>query len=1025
MLPKLNNYRDQITLVRNSGIQFLDLGFAIDGKEPAGQFAKIGTDQFTLLAKDSDGTFYSINTETTPENRIEASREYSLSIDESLEILDGHWLPLPFLRFNKERYENGPENWARIRYTKLDQPDAQGNTHRITLAFDTSLIPYNSNIKYLAPTPEDVATPSIFKLGFFHDQASWFFAQEWINEWLEEIYIEHFPDLNKDRLKEQTQAKRHITHYLNVLSLIGPIATHKNTHQPKTLVPAVKLIEHNGEVNPAIPVDLILDVGNSRTCGILVENHGQANEGLSHNYLLQLRDLSHPENVYSEAFESRIEFQQASFGRNNFSLKSGRNQCFTWPTFARTGHEAQHLASHSHGVDGDTGISSPKRYLWDVDSYEPKWVFNSSDNDQYAQKARATPFASHINGEGEALYTIKDIFDRVPVLAAAYSRSSLMTFMLAEVISQALVQINSYDQRLVYGKTEHPRHLSSITLTVPPGMPLAERAILNNRLLQAIALVWKCMGWHNGDESPYAKNPEHKPLISLPSLHVEWDEASCGQLVYLYSEITNNFSQHPEEFFDSIALPEKQNRKSITLATIDIGGGTTDVVITKYSLNGQGINTHIIPDQLFRDSFKIAGDDILLDVIQKYVLPSFEEAIRQTGVRSTETVMSYLCGYENPSTRERLLRQQLNLQLFTPIGLQILQKYEAYEPTEHDTLSGSYRYGSLLDYPLSESIKDYINDAIQEAGGNAIENFENIEIALNLKQIHHYFLNLKNGLNITQALRSISEVIFQYECDQLLLAGRPSCLPGIQALVRQLMPVTPDRVLSMYNYQSGSWYPFHKNQRISDPKTTASVGALLCLLSYENRLQNFYFRAVELKPYSTIKQVGIVDGANTITDQDVLFRDIQTQEVRGSQCIVLPKDPATGEPPLFHYRGAPTLLGYRQLASQRWSASPLYLLQMTPEASKKYGQFTSRDVKDTSHSADPLILISFEVADLHNPNDDPFLINDTLSVARVRDNLGGEFSERDITLKLNTMPSSLSTKGVNSYWLDSGSIKSV
>src|SRR5699024_836293 len=123
--------------------------------------------------------------------------------------------------------------------------------------------------------------------------------------------------------------------------------------------------------------------------------------------------------------------------------------------------------------------------------------------------------------------------------------------------------------------------------------------------------------------SPYAKNPEHKPLISLPSLHVEWDEASCGQLVYLYSEITNNFSQHPEEFFDSIALPEKQNRKSITLATIDIGGGTTDVVITKYSLNGQGINTHIIPDQLFRDSFKIAGDDILLDVIQKYVLPSF------------------------------------------------------------------------------------------------------------------------------------------------------------------------------------------------------------------------------------------------------------------------------------------------------------------------------------------------------------------------------------------------------------------
>ena len=1021
MLPKLNNYREQATLVHDSGIQFLDLGFQLDGKEPSGQFAKTETNQITLLAKDRGEIFYSIGVESTPEKKILAEPLYSLALASSLEILNGHWLPMPYLRFNKGRYENGPENWARMRIIQLDTPDQYGNTHRITLAFDTSLIEYNPDVKYLIPTMEDVNSPSIFKLGFGFEQAQWFFANEWVNEWLKEIFCEFHSDQNQDRLKEQTEESRHIAHYLNLLSLLGPIANHINSHTPKIIAPTIKLVDHTGKSNPKIAVDLILDIGNSRTCGILVENHGQANEGLSHNYLLRLRDLSNPERVYSEAFESRVEFCQAFFGRNNFSLKSGRSHCFNWPTFARTGHEAQYLASYSHGIAGDTGISSPKRYLWDEDSYTLKWVFNTSEQNSYGQSARAAPFDSYINANGEALYTFKNIFDRIPVIEASYSRSSLMTFMLAEVISQAVMQINSYDQRLVYGKTEHPRYLNSITLTVPPGMPLAERAIFNKRLLQAIALVWQCLGWHTGDDSPFDKKTADSLLVPLPDLHVKWDEAICGQLVYLYSEITNNFSQHPEEFFHSIRHPENTEQNSITLATIDIGGGTTDVVITKYSLSGQGINSHILPDQLFRDSFKIAGDDILLDVIQQYVLPSFEKAISQTGVRSTETLISYLCGSENLPSEKQLLRQQLNLQLFTPIGLKILQLYEQYIPTEQDELSGSYSYGSLLDYEISDPIKNYVNEALKEAGGNIIENLKNIEIDLNFKEIHHYFLKLKDGLNITQALSTISEVIFQYNCDQLLLAGRPSCLPGIQALVRQLMPVTPDRVLPMHNYKTGSWYPFHRNQRINDPKTTASVGALLCLLSLENRLQNFYFRTVELKSQSTIKHFGLMDSANILTENNVLFKDIQTTEIHGTQAIKLPENP-DGNIPRFHYRGGPTLLGYRQLASERWSASPLYLLQMTPEASKKYGQFTSRDVKDSSISPDPLILISFAVAENHHTSDEPFLVNDSLCIARVEDNLSGEFSERDITLKLNTMPS-LSNKDINSYWLDSGSIK--
>ena len=38
---------------------------------------------------------------------------------------------------------------------------------------------------------------------------------------------------------------------------------------------------------------------------------------------------------------------------------------------------------------------------------------------------------------------------------------------------------------------------------------------------------------------------------SLPKIVIKWDEATCGQLVYLYTEVVTNFSGYAEEFFDA------------------------------------------------------------------------------------------------------------------------------------------------------------------------------------------------------------------------------------------------------------------------------------------------------------------------------------------------------------------------------------------------------------------------------------------------------------------------------------------
>lgn len=55
-------------------------------------------------------------------------------------MLDGVWLPLPFLRFNPPRtFVEGPENWARVQIRKLTAPDSAGNTHRVTTALDSQI----------------------------------------------------------------------------------------------------------------------------------------------------------------------------------------------------------------------------------------------------------------------------------------------------------------------------------------------------------------------------------------------------------------------------------------------------------------------------------------------------------------------------------------------------------------------------------------------------------------------------------------------------------------------------------------------------------------------------------------------------------------------------------------------------------------------------------------------------------------------------------------------------------------------
>ena len=354
MLVNLCDYKQSVTLIANSGVQFLDFGLTPQDTASNGRFVR-KTANGPLLRLDFDLVNGRYTLPATDGGQPEVVKpESTIPLHDSLTVLDGVWLPIPFLRFNPPRtFVEGPDNWARVQVRKLSTPDAAGNTHRVTVALDSQIAEHATSA--LSPVENDILNGTRFALAWRDSEVESFLDQTWIDGWLREAFTQFADGVEKRSERELHQAMRSFeyqAHWLNLLSMLGEQLT----------VPEVKFVTHTLST-PAIPVDLILDVGNTHTCGVIIEDHGDANDGLRQTAELQVRSLSEPQFLNEPLFTSRLEFSEARFGKQHFSVESGREDAFVWPSIVRVGDEARKLAMQRLGTEGNSGISSPRRYL--------------------------------------------------------------------------------------------------------------------------------------------------------------------------------------------------------------------------------------------------------------------------------------------------------------------------------------------------------------------------------------------------------------------------------------------------------------------------------------------------------------------------------------------------------------------------------------------------------------------------------------------------------------------------------------
>jgi len=432
------------------------------------------------------------------------------------------------------------------------------------------------------PLPEDVRNQTYFELAPSLRDNSWWLDQKWMKECLGSTFEQTVRQRSIRKPQREDGLPSECAHWsFFVVLLLGLDALiNEKTTLAKTSsapLPTVRFLNtfSNTTVAP-IDVDLVLDIGNSRTCGVLIERAYGGGLSIKDATVLELRDISRPHLAYDEPFRSRVEFVEPWFGNPYYDLASGRDLAFNWPSLVRVGPEALRLNGRSSGSLGDTGLSSPKRYLWDEGENRQPWYFNRTEANSNEPKPVIGPITELLTQNG-------NFIDFEPdgrgALQPKFSRASLFSFLVMELLLQAAVQMNSPGYRSAREHPNVPRRLNRVVFTIPTATPMVERACYEKRCLAAIKLLWRSFEWGHPDTGT---GPE--PKISL-----DYDEATCTQVVYLYNEIIEKFRKGPRDFFKLVADREvAPNGDHLRVASLDIGGGTTDLMITTYDVKASG-----------------------------------------------------------------------------------------------------------------------------------------------------------------------------------------------------------------------------------------------------------------------------------------------------------------------------------------------------------------------------------------------------------------------------------------------------
>lgn len=898
----------------------------------------------------------------------------------ALKNFENKWIPIPyFFKRTEKRFKFSPMNWSRVKFV----PRSEGKTeleYDVILAFDTragySSDEYNEfpvfPDQYCSEMNFALCDNEFFLMDYCSPKENWSYIDEYIFK------------LVHPTLSSVSQIKGANTHKMSYIAsyifLVNYLAQNK-------LFPAIKLYkDQDVEVRN---VDMVIDIGNSRTTALLIEDNSNFNQVkplslIDYTDLLQEKDDKVRIRSYNEPFDMRLAFRRVDFG--SFGINDSKQ--FVYPSFIRLGQEASALihraCSSAWEEETLSTYSSPKRYLWDNKPSKKEWEFLVLPGEESNHILNIRGISSNLMSDGRI-----DVTGTDGGRSSHYSRRSLMTFAFLEMLSQANTQINCEPYRIDVGWKTVPRKIKRIIITCPTAMSKIEREALVKCAKDAVTLYGKFI---------YSKGTPVIDIIpavrSMKDNDGSWyyDEATCAQLVYIYGEVGHKYKGVCSEFFNLYGkIVDGNQQPTLTVGSLDIGAGTSDLMISEYSYT-KGDLTTITPDPKFYDSFYFAGDDMLKALVKNVMLldekhSAFRKALRSLDPIQYRQKIKNFFGpdYNGQTIADRIARRDFNIQYSIPLMTYFL------ELASNDSCSCIVKYDDV--FKVNQPNQRVIDDFKRRMG---------IDITSLTWEYNKEFVADIISKEFEPLLKKIATMFFAYSCDVILLSGRPSSLPAIRNIFLKYYPVSPNRLITLNNYYVGDWYPFCQNTGyITNPKTIVAMGGVIGHYASEySNLDKFSINLEKLK--SNLKStVNYIEAS----------RDGQPIE------YLITPDKLQGE---LTVSRIPDILNVRQFGLTSYPSRALYSIDFN--YMKLVNKIRNKALDNGNNPSDAAVQsmandevegfkkrMPFKITIDRDPED-----KENLTISSIEDRNGVELSDSSIEIHIQSL-------GVDDqYWLDSG-----
>ncbi|MEO0451855.1 MAG: virulence factor SrfB [Pseudomonadota bacterium] len=602
------------------------------------------------------------------------------------------------------------------------------------------------------------------------------------------------------------------------------------------------------EAGDPVKVNLIVDFGNSRTVVLALEQtgfqHGLASacrpivfpkpgtdldsvdldsldldDAIPDSWFALMEGIFKPEptRVLTETAPARFKpdtilgkIVQATGRERNRKAHKAPHQ-FANVSPAIIGYAAKEaLSDIATDVGGISFLSSPKMYVWDDAPLgvngRPHWTMQlqpwrrSEDDAASVVPLKGTISRFLPNGATKWSLENRDAdLDEAVERRADYSRADSLIWVALSILEQAHAQINSEAWRKgnqIYLR----RMLGDIILSYPAGWTKDEIEIFREKweIARDIFLL-----------SRYAAPKEIKASGDAPRIRLALDEAVAPQLAIVFSEM-HHMGDAGENWIELIGKGTGSDAK-VRVMTLDIGGGTTDTSVIEYSDELPGAGVDLVCKLLFKDSTTIAGDQLAKDIIERVLLPKLGESFAEDAAGRETFEQFFLRQVKRDSDRQQ--RLVCTRTVFIPIALEILRQVSRGE--------------SAIEVDLSETgaaAKQI--DLLNELGRKEGLDIDLIDTRKKLK-----FDTDKVDEVITDWFTHIAEGHARYvglfDCDLVILTGKPSELPQAKRILAQSLPLDPARIISAKGYYAGDWLPISDEGVIEDAKLVTALGTVV------------------------------------------------------------------------------------------------------------------------------------------------------------------------------------------------------